>query len=41
MIAELKHGEPTTVSHEAAKKIIADADMDKYHTYLTESQLNK
>lgn len=34
-IAEIKHGVPAVVPHNAAKKVIADAGMDEYRTHLT------
>ncbi|MGD2272151.1 MAG: Xaa-Pro peptidase family protein [Desulfobacterales bacterium] len=34
-IAEVKHGVPASVPHDAAKKVIADAGMDDYRTHLT------
>ncbi len=34
-IAEIRPGVPAAIPHEAAKRIIADAGMDKYRTHLT------
>jgi Xaa-Pro dipeptidase len=34
-IAEVKHGVPASVPHDAAKKVIADAGMDDCRTHLT------